>query len=473
MVKALFATLGTLLVAAGILGAIFVVYMLAVLGVINLPWFAGVEAMERAGPMINPQSAPREHIVTLLNRDIADDGRFDITISEQKVNGLLTGELGPGAPVQRITADFHPNEIRLDGELKGRVGVPFGVTLVPSLVDGRAQISASDISIAAVPIPEFGSHLIDELANEIVNINRVLSGRDGVVLEVLELTENSLRLAGAAGEAIRLPDGAMPGVPAGLPPEIPQPRAQAETEPSVVPAPDDWMYIALGDSLTSGDGATDPSRNFPTRFHQYLNQTYGVPLRFENLGISGEDSSGFQTGEAPQLDRAIQLIENLRNDGLPDTQVHLVTITMGANDIFPVLQGRICFANPSSSGCQELIDDAIGLYEVRMRHAMSRLVAAVEPGTVIIYASYYNPFNFGTGLVFEAVSQQTVDKLNEAVGRVALAHGATIAQVGSLFSGLVFGITNISAGDIHPNDEGHGVATRAFQDAYEAVAISS
>jgi lysophospholipase L1-like esterase len=428
--------------------------------------------VERDGPVINPQSAPREHIVTLLNRDIADDGRFDITISEQTANGLLSGELGPGAPVQRVTTEFHPNAIRLDGELKGRVGVPFRVTLVPSLVDGRAQISASDISIAAVPIPQFGSDLIDELANEIVNINRILSGWDRVILEAFDVTEDSLRLAGVAGEAIRLPDGAMPGVPAVPPPEIPRPRAQAEAEPSVSPAPDAWMYLALGDSLTSGDGATEPSRNFPTRFHQYLNQTYGVPLRFENLGISGEDSSGFQKGEAPQLDRAIQVIHSLRNDGIPGTQVHLITITMGANDIFPVLQGQVCFADPSSSGCQKLLDDAIALYEVRMRQAMSRLVTAVEPGTVILYASYYNPFNFGTGLVFEAVSQQTVDKLNEAVSRVSLAHGATIAHVGSLFGGLAFGITNMSAGDIHPNDEGHGVATRAFQDAYEAVAIS-
>ncbi len=292
-----------------------------------------------------------------------------------------------------------------------------------------------------------------------------------VVIEVVDFTEDSLRLAGTASEPIRLPDGGTPGVPSGPPPEIPQPRAQAEVAPATRPAPDTWSYIALGDSLTAGNGATAPSRNFPTRLHQYLNQTYGVPLRFQNLGISGEDSSEFQTGEEPQLDRAIQIIEGLKNDGDPNTRVHLITITMGANDIFPALQGAICFANPNSAECQALLDQAIALYETQMQQAMSRLVAAVEPGTVILYASYYNPFNFGTGLIFETVSQQTVDKVNEAVSRVAVAHGATVAPVGPLFGDLAFGITHIGAGDIHPNDEGHGVATRAFQDAYEAVTL--
>jgi len=108
---------------------------------------------------------------------------------------------------------------------------------------------------------------------------------------------------------------------------------------------------------------------------------------------------------------------------------------------------------------------------IATREAMGRLGDALEPGTVLLVASYYNPFNFGTGLVFETVAQQTVDKLNAAVVRVAEESGATVAEVGSLFGDLAFGITHISEGDVHPNDLGYGVMARAFEDAYEVAAL--
>ena len=89
-------------------------------------------------------------------------------------------------------------------------------------------------------------------------------------------------------------------------------------------------------------------------------------------------------GTPSQLDRAVQIIEDLKNDGDPNTRVHLVTITMGANDIFPVLQAQTCFAAPQGGACQTQLDAVIAAYEENMGRAMTRLREAVEPGTVIL-----------------------------------------------------------------------------------------
>ena len=117
------------------------VYFLAVFGAIDVPWLSGVGAAETAGPVLVERSAPREFIVTVLNRDIADDGRFDFVLTERDANGLLKGELGVGAPVRSLTVDFRPGEMVVEGDLKGRFPVPFGATITTTLGgDGKAVI---------------------------------------------------------------------------------------------------------------------------------------------------------------------------------------------------------------------------------------------------------------------------------------------------------------------------------------------
>ena len=447
------------------------VYFLAVFGAIDVPWLSGVAASETAGPVLVERSAPREFIVTVLNRDIADDGQFDFVLTERDANGLLKGELGVGAPVRSLTVDFRPGEMVVEGDLKGRFPVPFGATITPTLGgDGKAVMGVSDIRVAAFGLPGFATSAANDFTSQIFDLNRLLSEQGVVTLSRIDVDDDSMHLAGTSTEPIQLPEIGAPGVPEGPAPQIPEPKPKAAAAPASTPPSGAWTYVALGDSLTAGVGAGDPSQNFPSRFHAFLEATYGVPLRLENVGVSGA-SSGDLLAAGSQLDRAIQIVNETKADGDPASRVHLVTLTMGANDIFPVLQGPVCFSDPTGADCQTQLDQAVAAYEGNVREAMGRLGDALEPGTVLLVASYYNPFNFGTGLVFETVAQQTVDKLNAAVVRVAEESGATVAEVGSLFGDLAFGITHISEGDVHPNDLGYGVMARAFEDAYEVAAL--
>ncbi|MBM4438256.1 MAG: hypothetical protein FJ029_13755 [Actinobacteria bacterium] len=453
-----------------VVAGLFTAYVLAVVGVLDWSWLSGVDRSAQAGPVLAEQSAPREHIVTVLNRDITDDGKFDVLVTAEDANGLLNGELGSGAPVQDLKVGMRAGSVRVDGSLKGRFPVPFGATLAPRLgTDGRVQIILSEVSVSVLPLPGFAEGPVNDLTNQVVDFNRLLGQTTAVRFTAVDASPAGLRLAGTASEPIRLPDGKTPGARAGPPPAIPKPRDLAAKRPVTVPPADAWTYVAIGDSLTAGDGASDLGRTFPARFHRYLIQTLGVPVKVQSLGISGQDSRTWQDGPTSQIERALQLINDLKNDGDASTRVHLITMTMGANDIFPVLKSQTCFTNPQGAACQGQVDAAIVRFEQNMAAAAARLKGAVEPGTLLIIMSYYNPFNFGTGLIFETVTQQTVDKLNAAIQRVASANGLTIADVGGLCGDLAFRITHIGAGDIHPNDDGYGVMTRAFQDAYEAV----
>ena len=445
-------------------------YFLAVFGVIDVPWLSGVEASERKGPVLVERSAPREFIVTVLNRDIADDGEFDFVLTERDANGLLRGELGPGAPVSNLTVEFLPGELVVEGELNGRFPVPFGATVTFTLGDdGRAQIGVSNIKVAVFGLPGFASSAANDFTSQIFDLNRILSEQGVVKLSSLEVGTDGMRLSGTSSEPIQLPDVGAPGVPEGPLPEIPEPRAKAPAPPGTIPPPGAWVYLAIGDSLTAGVGASGPAESFPSRFHQYLEATYGVSLVLENFGVSGASSSDLMGTPSSQIELAIRTVGDLKADGDPETRVHVVTFTMGANDVFPVLQGPVCFSDPTGAVCQAQLDQAIEEFEANVGEALGRLRDELESDTVLLVGSYYNPFNFGTGLIFETVSQETVDKLNAAVRRIAEASGAAVAEVGLLFGDLAFGITHISAGDIHANDLGYGVITRAFEDVYETA----
>ncbi len=161
-------------------------YFLAVFGVIDVPWLSGVEAAEREGPVLVERSAPREFIVTVLNRDIADDGEFDFVLTERDANGLLRGELGPGAPVDSLTVEFQPGELIVEGELSGRFPVPFGATVTPRLGDdGRANVDVSNIKVAVFGLPGFASSAANDFTSQIFDLNRLLS-EQGIATEQLK-----------------------------------------------------------------------------------------------------------------------------------------------------------------------------------------------------------------------------------------------------------------------------------------------
>jgi lysophospholipase L1-like esterase len=86
-------------------------------------------------------------------------------------------------------------------------------------------------------------------------------------------------------------------------------------------------YLALGDSVAAGQGASRPDRfGYVGLFRRSFQADHQGKERFANLAVSGESSATFLGG---QMARALATI----ND--PDTNIQVVTLTLGADDLQP------------------------------------------------------------------------------------------------------------------------------------------
>lgn len=461
--------LGTILKIFFSLVAIFIlaiagyaVYIATILGYITFPWM--VELPELQPAIVD--TSERDRLVDLFDEDLADDGSFDITLTQDEVNRVIAAEIAGTPQVSRLSLELHPDNVTLDGDLRGRTDVPFSGELTISANNGQVEFSVKSISLGIVGVPSFATEAISDFVNNVADFNHALSDSE-VNISLLQVGEGSVRIVGEGQIDVPTEDEIVQRE--ALQADIPQPHERAARPPTVTPTAGAWTYLALGDSLSFGEGSTGPGANYAVGFANYLDATFGTTLGFQNFGVSGESTESMLNGGNRQLDRAIERIQELADDGDPNTTVHIITLSMGANDIFPVLQGAECSADPTSDACRSLLDAAVATFGGNIELILGRLRQAAGPDTHILLMTYYNPFNFGTGLIFEDVSDLTVDDLNVRILAAASQHNITIAEANSLYRGLAAVLTHILEGDIHPNDDGYGVLLRGFQDAYEQV----
>ncbi len=238
----------------------------------------------------------------------------------------------------------------------------------------------------------------------------------------------------------------------------------------------DSLYLALGDSLAVGTGAAEPER---FGYAALFIQTVGTD-QLTNLSVNGETSSSFITGG--QLAATKAVIED------PDTDVEVVTLSIGGNDLDDLRDpDGPCGQDPRSLACLGAVGDALSSFAGNYRAILGELVAALDrdPGKEkVLVMTYYNVFS-GTGSPFEGptdlallgtdgvvncavnAGDPTKAGLNDIIACIgATDFGATVVDVYPLFSGRALELTHIGTGDIHPTDGGHAVIAQAFSDAY-------
>jgi acyl-CoA thioesterase-1 len=260
----------------------------------------------------------------------------------------------------------------------------------------------------------------------------------------------------------------------------PSPTSAVAGSPEAGAAPAAPVYIALGDSLAVGDGASDPSSTaYVPQFHQYLRQALGIPdLALMNLGHGGDTSADLinygHLAQAVNEIRARDFDESLDND------VQVVTLDIGANDVlglfFTLVLSGTCpdlqtsLAKPECVG--DLQDALDGLRE-NFDQALDELGQA-DPDLTILTADVYNPFS-GSGLAFDEVAEWALEGregspveegLNDIIRSVAGEHGVPVADWYSAFEGK--SAEFIAPDHIHANDAGYAAMTDALVVAYEA-----
>jgi lysophospholipase L1-like esterase len=241
------------------------------------------------------------------------------------------------------------------------------------------------------------------------------------------------------------------------------------------------LYVALGDSLAWGDGASVPGETayVPIMADYVAGTPHGAAKDHTNLAVRGETTSSFIGGG--QLAAALAAI------GDPSTDTRVVTLSVGGNDLLDLLNDPTdpCVADPSSQTCQFLVGAALFGVAQNYPVILGSLAAALagDPGDErVLVLTLYNAFG-GTGSPFEAAvdvgllgsdlridcaalaTDPTAAGLNDIVACTSLALGATVVDSYPVIGDQALALTHIGdpGFNIHPNDAGYELIAKAHR----------
>ena len=187
ILKLFFALVGVVVLAI----AGYALYLATILGFITFPWME--ELPEPVASVVD--TAERDRIVELFDEDLADDGSFDVTLTQAEVNRVIAAEIAGTPRVSRLTLELHPDNVKIDGDLRGRTDVPFSGELSISVNNGQVEFSVESISLGIVGIPGFATAAISDFVNDVADFNDALSDTE-VNISLLQVGEGSVRVVG-------------------------------------------------------------------------------------------------------------------------------------------------------------------------------------------------------------------------------------------------------------------------------------
>ncbi|MHB8959483.1 MAG: SGNH/GDSL hydrolase family protein [Candidatus Limnocylindrales bacterium] len=237
-------------------------------------------------------------------------------------------------------------------------------------------------------------------------------------------------------------------------------------------------YIALGDSLAWGDGASDPATTayVPLLADYFAGTTHAGAKQMANLAIRGETTGSLIDR---QLAPAVALIDD------PATDTRVVTISIGGNDLLNLINERDdpCVVDFGSATCQALLASGMVGVQENLPVIFGTLQAALarDPGQEKLFVLLpYNAFS-GTGSSFEPIvagglrgADGIVDcgalgvvanaGLDDLIGCSGAAMGAIPVDTYPYFEGRGLELTHIGEGfNIHPNDAGYALIAKAHR----------
>lgn len=219
-------------------------------------------------------------------------------------------------------------------------------------------------------------------------------------------------------------------------------------------------YIAIGDSLTFGVGASDPATG------GYVAITYDALHNSEryrdrgldliNLGVPGATSADLLL-PGGQLERAVnEIIERQEDTSSADDNVEIITIGIGGNDVLALATpDSPCVADPLASECQVLFEEMLAELEENLTQVL-RGLRETAPKAKIVVLDLYSPLS-GRGDAAELIADLAIREINDLTQSVVsqTEFGADLASVFPLFSGRAAQL--VADDQIHPNDEGHAL----------------
>ena len=238
---------------------------------------------------------------------------------------------------------------------------------------------------------------------------------------------------------------------------------------------DSGTYIALGDSLSEGVGASEPAA---TAFVPLVQQGLGERFQLINLGHSGDTSQDLL--DHGHLDQAVSEIDRRETDGDPDNDVKLITLEVGGDDLLDLFSSltlagtcpdlRTAIQKPE---CLNPLNAAFQRYEPNLMSVLTSLQQAAPDATIIVM-TLYNPFS-GTPIVAELAdlaleglpNTPLREGMNDIIRVQAQERGAVLVDLYPLFQESAEDL--IADDRVHPNDAGYRVMAEAVLEAVEDV----
>jgi lysophospholipase L1-like esterase len=241
-------------------------------------------------------------------------------------------------------------------------------------------------------------------------------------------------------------------------------------------APRGPEYLALGDSVAFGIGASDrettayvPILAGELRQHRRCWPSVRSSCRrltLNNLARSGATTSSL-IADPEQLTAAVRELRSRNRDFDPRNDVRVVTIDIGGNDAFAVVPDCL---DPATARCQESVRTKLATFEANFTLILRKLRRAAGPFTRIVAMTYYNPLPacFLAALtplgdaVLEGGTPLADQGLNDLIRSISARYRVRVAETyGKLApSDLVGGLDCL-----HPNDAGHQIIADAFATA--------
>ncbi len=227
-------------------------------------------------------------------------------------------------------------------------------------------------------------------------------------------------------------------------------------------APPPATYVALGDSVAAGVGASRPELGYVPLVADALRsarqcgttQTLSCLREAIDLSVGGATTASLI---ATQLPAATALVQQRNSNATPEDDVRLITLTIGGNDLFqPVVAA--C-QNPTAAVCSTTVATQLSQVATNYGVILGRLRAAAGRDTTIAVTTYYNglaapgcPAAALSGLaqvVLEGGSGVPAG-LNDIIRQSAQAHGAVVVETAPVVEAA-----EIRPDCLHPTDRGH------------------
>jgi lysophospholipase L1-like esterase len=230
------------------------------------------------------------------------------------------------------------------------------------------------------------------------------------------------------------------------------------------------LYLALGDSVAAGVGASDPAVTaYVPLFHDLLREELacrhsGKPgcrkLALRNLAKGGATSASLID---TQLRVAVAELHARNHDRHARNDVRVITIDIGGNDVFDAVPS--CTAGPTPE-CLRLIQTTLQAFARNFSRILGGLRAAAGQDTAIIAMTYYNPLPSCHLSALASLADNVLEggpgfdgRLNDLIRLISAENGVAVADTyGKLAARDLVGGTDC----LHPDDSGHRIIADVF-----------